>query len=128
MELTYNKINIEAADSRNQPPADIIKRTHPAEVWHVPFKPFNFVDSPDWRHVKRDNNVYIPLFPYLVPSDPADALGFAFQLGVHAIHDLSGAQVQRLHLSIGDPVNQVHDQTSGQIVWQFYLGLGVILR
>ena len=127
MELSYSKINLAAAEDRQQPPGDVVKRSHPAEIWHVPFSPLNLVDPPDWRHVKRDNNVYIPLFPYLVSNDPANALGFAFQLGVRAIHDLGGQPVQRLHLAIGDPVNQVHDQASGELVWQFYLGFGVVL-
>ncbi len=128
MELTYNKINLGAHESQGQKPGDLITRGHANEVWFVPFSPLDFQNPPDWRHYRRERHVYIPVFPYLVPNNPADALGFAFQLGVRAIHDLGGKPARRLHLAIGEPVNQVFDETLQDTVWQFYMGFGVVLE
>ena len=91
-------------------------------------KPLDFKTDPDWRLFKKDQAIYIPVFPYVVPSDPTDALGFAFQLGVRAIHDLGGTPVRRLHLAIGTPVNQITDPATGTVAWQFYLGFGVVVQ
>lgn len=128
MELTYNRINLAAAENAGVEPADLIRRGHPNEVWMVPFSPLDFQSTPDWRYYKKGDRVHIPVFPYLVPSEPVDALGFAFQLGVRALHDLGGQPVRRLHLALGEPANQVHDEESGKLLWQFYLGFGVVLQ
>lgn len=127
MELTYNKVNLAAEAARGQSPADMIRRGT-TETWYVPFSPLSFTEAADWRFYKRNDHVVIPLLPYLVPANPADAFGFLFQLGVNAAQQLGGKPVKRLHLSIGEPVNQVHDEASGQTVWSFQLGIGVLLE
>lgn len=127
MELTFNKVNLAAEAARGQSPADMIRRAT-NETWYVPFSPLRFDQQADWRFYKRNDHVVIPLLPYLVPSSPTDAFGFLFQLGVNAMHQLGGQRIKRLHLSLGEPVNQVYDETSGQAVWSFQLGLGVVLE
>lgn len=128
MELSYNKVNLAAHQARGITPHDMITRGHANEIWMVPFKPIDFAHTPDWRHYRRDQHVVIPMFPYLVSCDPVDALGFAFQMGVRAMHDLGGKPVRRLHLSLGAPMHQVLDEFTQQVQWSFYLGIGVVLE
>lgn len=127
MEMSYHKIDLAACEARQQKPVDIIQRGHANEIWHVPFSPVDFVNEADWRFYRREDNVVIPLFPYLTPNDPVDAFGFACQLGIRIIHELGGRQVRRLHLSLGMPAQQVYDQHTGQTHWSFMLGVGVVL-
>ena len=128
MELTYTRLDMAATTAQgHKDPGDVITRGHANELWLVPFRPLDFKTQPDWRQYKKDQHIYVPVFPYLTPSNPADALGFAFQLGVRALHDLGGKPVRRLHLVIGEPVNQIQD-AQGSVAWQFYMGLGVVLQ
>ncbi len=128
MEMTYHRVNLAGCATQGYKPSDLIERGHANEVWYVPFSPLDFGNPVDWRFYKREQHVVIPMFPFLVPSDPVDALGYAFQLGVNAIHQLGGKPVRRLHLSLGDPVNQVFDDAAGQAKWSFYLGFGVVFE
>ena len=128
MELTFHRVDIAAAEARGERPSDMITRGHANEVWHVPFSPLKFDREADWRHYKRDQHVLIPMFPYLVSTNPADALGFAFQMGVNAMHQLGGRPVRRLHLSLGEPVNQVYSENSQTPVLSFQLGVGIVFE
>lgn len=128
MELTFNRVDIQAAEARNIKPSDLITRGHANEVWMVPFSPVTFTDVADWRHYKREHHVVIPMFPYLVPASPTDALGYAFQLGVNAMHQLGGRPVRRLHLSLGEPINQVVNEHDGTVVWSFHMGIGIVFE
>lgn len=128
MELSVGKIDIQACEDRGQSPADIIQRGHPNEVWYVPFRPLDFKTTPDWRFYRREQHVVVPLFAYRTSSDPVDAIGFAFQLGVRAIHDLGGRPVRRLHLAVGTPAHQLFDELTGTVCWSFFLGFGVVLE
>ena len=129
MQLTYNRVNQTAETARgNNKPTDVIPRGAPGTTWLVPFSPV-WTDKPaDWRFYQHGDQIVIPLFPYLVPNNPTDALGFAFQLGVIAIQQLGNKPVKRLHLSLGDPVNQIFDPNTQQTVLSFQLGLGVIFE
>ena len=126
MQLTFNRVVTPAAAGGSV--SDLITRGHANEIWHVPFSPLVFTAKADWRHYKREAHVVIPLFPYLVPSQPVDALGFAFQLGVLAIQQLGGRTVRRLHLSLGNPINQVVVGEAENPMWAFHLGIGVVLE
>lgn len=128
MELTFNRVNLSAEQARGNKPVDMIPRQHAAEVWYVPFAPIRFDGVSDWRFYRRSDNVIIPLFPYRVPASPTDAFGFLFQLGVAALHQLGGKSVKRLHLSLGEPAEQMYDETTGQTVWMFQLGVGVLFE
>ena len=127
MELTFNRIDLAAVEAAGSKPADLVLRGHPSEVWYTPWSPLDFQNPPDWRYTKKGDFVHIPLFPYLVNTSPTDAIGYAFQLGVRAMHDLGGKPVRRLHLVLGEPAHQVHDELSGELRWQFFLGFGVVL-
>ena len=131
MELTFARLDVAVIEARHQQKnfGDVITRDKPADVWYVPFQPLNFKDDPDWRIYRKESNIFVPAFPYLVPNRPTDALGFAFQLGVRAIHDLGGKPVRRLHLIVGDPVHQIQDPNNpGGVQWRFYMGFGVVLQ
>lgn len=127
MQLTYHRIDVEQTRAQGRPLGDIVERGSPGEIWQVPFSPLDLQSEPKWRHYRRERSVYIPMFPYLVSPNPADALGFAFQLGVRAIHDLGGQPAKRLHLAIGDPVQQVRDDNTGEVFWSFNFGFGIVL-
>lgn len=127
MELTFSKLDVFAARSRGVKLADVIKRGHANELWFVPFKPLDFANAPDWRTYRREPHIVIPVFPYLTNTNISDALGFAFQLGVRALHDLGARPVRRLHLVIGEQVEQVLD-TNNVPVWRLQLGFGVVLK
>lgn len=127
MELTCTRVNVAAMRERGHSPGDVLRRGHPNEVWYVPFQPVDFQAAPDWRYYKRESSIYIPMFAYRTAADPVDVIGFAFQLGVRAMHDL-GRPAKRLHLSLGAPAEQVYDEQSGNTEYLFVLGFGVVLE
>lgn len=127
MELTHHSIDLQAERNLGRTEFfDVIPRNE-RETWVVPFGPIS-VDQPvDWRYYKREKHVVIPLVPYLMPPDPALALGFMLQLGLRCAYDF-GRPVKRMHLATGHPVNQVADQASGEVYWQYHAGLAVVLQ
>ena len=126
MELTTTKLDIPSLQARGfKEFGDLITRGHANEIWMVPFKALDFQNTPDWRHFKKEPHIHIPVFSYLTDKTPTDAIGFAFQLGVRALHDLGGQPVRRLHLVMGEPVNEVIYQD--QPALQVYMGFGVVL-
>jgi hypothetical protein len=129
VELSYTRIDIAKHEETRTPMGDFIARGNPSDVWVVPFSPINFTDIPDYRHYKREQAVHVPVFAYLVPDDPVDALGFAFQLGVAAVsmRQQPLVPVQRLHVVIGHPVHQVEDEVTGHRSLQFHLGFALLL-
>jgi len=120
MQLTYHKIDVGAATAELY---DQVTKA-PADVWKVAFSPLYMDQQIDWRITVKGELVHIPLFSYLAPDRPTDLIGYAAQLGVRAMHDMLGETVQRLHLSIGEPVNCVTD--NGEESLQFYMGVGIL--
>lgn len=129
MELSHHRIDLARHEADERPLGDVITRDHASHNWIVPFSPVVFEALPDFRHYRREQQIYIPLFPYVVPNEPADALGFAFQLGAAAIamRPDTTKNVQRLHLSIAHPVHQVEDEATQKLMWQFHLGFALLL-
>ena len=121
MKLTYNRIDVQAYDGTEAGPHDIIPRAT-GELWVTPKSPI-IVDQPiEWWWYRREDQLLVPMHPYMVPCDPALAFGFMLQLGTTA-----GAQVQKLtgnllhlHLSIGYPVNEIVQ--GQQPLWQYQVG------
>jgi len=125
MEFTYNRIAVDLYEGGEDPPHDIIPRKN-GELWLVPHAPISLTAKIDWRHHKREDNVYIPLYPYLIPSDPDLALGFMLQLGMRAATDL-GQKLVRVHLSLGNPVNEVFQEGMGN-AWQYQVGIALRIK
>lgn len=127
MEVTHHRIDLTAEQNLGRKEFhDVIARNE-RETWVVPFGPIQVDAAVDWRYYKREKHVVIPLIPYLVHPDPALAMGFMLQLGVRCAFDF-GRPVKRMHLATGNPVNQIIDQASGDVFWQYYVGLAVILQ
>lgn len=131
MIFTHNIIRAEAftgvLDSAGEsvPPHDVVKRNS-GELWLVPHGPITLDGPIDWRHHKREDYVYVPMFPYLLSTEPALALGFMLQLGLRVSFDV-GRPVDRLHLAIGNPVNEVLQEGVGS-AWQYQVGLALQTR
>jgi len=125
MEFTYNRIDVPMYDGSEDPPHDVIPRKQ-GEIWMVPHHPIALDRHIDWRHHKREDHVYIPLCPYLLPADPDLALGFMLQLGMRAATDLQ-QKLQRIHLAIGHPVNEVFQEGMGN-VWQYQVGIALRIK
>ncbi len=124
MQFTFNRVDLTASGEN---PTDRVMRSNVSEVWYVPFTPLVFDKTAEWRHYKREQLVLIPLFAYLAPDRPVDAMGFAFQLGVNAVAQLGQRKIKRLHLSLGEPISQVTD-ASNQPAWSFWLGVGAVFE
>lgn len=121
MKLTYNRIDVPAYAGIEAGPHDIIPR-EAGELWVTPKAPVLVEAVIEWWWHQRESQLLVPMYPYMVPCDPALAFGFMLQIGVAA-----GAQVQKLtgnllhlHLSIGYPVNEVLQ--GQQPVWQYQVG------
>ena len=121
MELTTNQIVLPADGSQA---GDVIRRDG-ADHWYVPFKPFQPGQPVDWKVFKRDDNVYIPLVPYLSAPDPAQAMAFMCQLGASIALQLPG-RCARLHLAFGHEVRNV--EQGGQFTLQTHVGFGFLLE
>jgi hypothetical protein len=93
----------------------------------VPHAPVNLSERIDWRHQKRETHVYIPLFPYLIPAEPDLALGFMLQLGMRAATDLGTGRILRVHLALGNPVNEVAQEGQGPS-WQYQVGFALRIK
>lgn len=126
MELTHHNINLQAEINLGRNVFhDVIARNE-RETWIVPFGPISVTDKVDWRYYQREKHVVIPLVPYLMPPDPALAMGFMLQLGLRCAYDF-GRPVKRMHLATGHPVNQVIDDATQQRFWQYHVGIAVVL-
>lgn len=127
MEFTYSRINLPPYAGGQDPPHDVIRRNE-GEVWLVPHAPVCLDRPIDWRHQRREDAVYVPLFPYLVPAEPDLALGFMLQLGIRLAGNLeSRANVLRVHLALGHPVNEVVLDPGGP-VWQYQVGFALRIK
>jgi hypothetical protein len=135
MELTYHRVDLAESEAyhqqrRTQPnqkfePFDIIDRV-PGENWYVPHGAVTFDKPPDWRLVKREKHVYIPMVPYLLPAEPDMALAFMLQLAAGCLGSLT--TIIRLHVATGFPVNELLDDEQGTRVWQYHVGFAVLLN
>ena len=132
MQVTHTRVAVTAAEERGQPPAEIIAREVGEANWVVAFAPLIGESGPDWRLVRKQDRVYIPLFPYLVQNRPADAFGFLLQLGAFAaasaLTNGKGQTIQRMHLVLGEPVMQVQVSGEPEARWRFYAGVGFAVR
>lgn len=121
MKLTYNRIDVKAYDGTEVGPHDIILRST-GELWVTPQAPLVAGQPIEWWWYRREDQLLVPMYPYMLPCEPELAFGFMLQLGVTA-----GSQVQKLtgsllhlHLSIGHPVNEVVQ--NNQPLWQYQVG------
>lgn len=131
MELTVSRIDVAACLARPQGGKlihDVVTRDHPSERWYVPFSPLSFDRVSDWRFYEQGHQIVIPLYPYRTADNPMDAIGFAFQMGVNALHQLGGKPVKRLHLALGEPLQQVQDSVTGTSQLLLYFGIGVVFQ
>lgn len=125
MEFTYNRISVELYDGQDGPPHDVIERKN-GEVWMVPHNPVALDQHIDWRHHKREDFVYVPLYPYLLPIEPDLAFGFMLQLGIRVATDLQKPAL-RFHLALGNPVNSVFQDGTGNF-WQYQVGMAIRIK
>jgi len=129
MELSYHKIDLAVCEEREQPPADLVKKERAGEVWYSAFGPVDPDEKKDvdFRVIRKEEHVYVPMFPYLVKNHPTDAFGFLFQLGFKAAAQVPGV-ARRLHLAIGEPTDQVQNSETQEIFWRFFLGVAVAVK
>ena len=107
---------------------DFVVRENNKDIWLVPYSPIFMDKDIDWRHNKKNERIFVPVFSYLTANDPADALGFAAQLAMRAICDVGPNKLSRIHIVIGHPVNQVEDNATGVTNLQYYFGIGAVLK
>jgi hypothetical protein len=125
MEFTYKRIDVPMYEGQKDPPHDVIQRQS-GEIWLVPHAPVSLDQPVAWQHHKREDYVYVPLHPYLLPTSPDLALGFMLQLGIKLASEL-GQPLRRLHLAIGHPVNEISQQGVGN-AWQYQVGLALRIK
>lgn len=124
MRFTTTRIDVQAYQPGADPPHDIIQR-QPGQLWLVPHSPITLTSPVDWKHTRRKDYVYVPLHPYITPAEPDLALGFMLQLGLRVSFDV-GRAVERLHLAIGHPVNEMQQPGTG-VVWQYQVGMALLV-
>jgi hypothetical protein len=138
MEWTFKFIDIhKTLADPTQLPEDFINRKD-AEYWMYLDGPLimdaHGVDQP-WRKVISGDAVRIPLIPYCTANkDPTVALAHAFQLGARAFLDWGSDYVNRVHTSVGTPVEEIDNyapvKPKGVKVdcFRFWIGLAIRLR
>jgi hypothetical protein len=124
MKLTTNTIDV-AAYTGSEAAHDIIPRQK-SEVWIVPTKPLVPDVTGEWTYHRREEFVYVPLFPYLVPTNPALALGFMLQLGLSVVLP-QGLNPSHVHLAIGQPMAEVQ-LPDGSVAWQYQVGIALCVK
>jgi hypothetical protein len=106
-------------------PKDLFAKDAAAK-WHSAYSPIAMDKPIDWRYCIQGTHVMIPLFPYRLAAVPEAALGYMLQLGLRCGLSIAPEQVQRLHLAIGQPVQQVCD--GDETYWQFWAGVGLLFK
>lgn len=139
MKWTYGFIDIAKCRELGQHPEEYLARKG-SERWQVlegpvPMAP---VDSARYQSVwvsyTGGDAVRIPLACYHTNSkDPAIALAMAVQIGGTALVGQSAAEIVRVHLSVGIPVEELDlyaqvSQTHVVDCYRFWLGIAVQLR
>ena len=125
MELTHNRIDLAACEAAGHKPYDVISRKA-GETWLVSNDAIK-MDAPiRWTRYGKDEQLLVPLVPYIVRPEPDLAMGYLFQLGIRAAHDLQ-QRVQRVHIASGYPVNDIaHVEDFGR-GWQYHVGFAILL-
>lgn len=107
--------------------ADIIERDGKKWLVYDPVDPKN-----PWTLAEVGDHLRIPLVPQLTKDcDPNTALGYAWKLGFEAACAIlvSGARPSAVHVSLGTPIEQLHDPASGYpLHFRFWMGIAVKLE
>ena len=127
MKITTHVLDIEAYEAHKCQSAAMVPRG--SKVWITREKPL-LVDAEDeWGWCREGDMVRIPLFPYMSRgSDPAIAIGFAFELGYQARDIVDpNYDVESLLISLGHPVCDCK-LSDGHEALRFWLGFGFVLK
>lgn len=125
MEVTHSRLDLPAYQRGMSPPHGVVNRA-PAEIWMVSHDPISMDRPINWCVHQKDSQVLIPLVPYLTSDSPDLAFAFALSLGMRVSFDVK-RPIRRLHIFTGFPANEVSDEGSGRIFWQFQIGFGIVL-
>ena len=130
MDITHQVLDIEAYEARQQLPTLILERGA-AEHWLVRNKPVGVVEKPstDWSMTDSGGFVRIPLFPYIANgSHPSTAVAYAMEVALQCLTMVGSDRVKRIHLVIGDPVQQVTLPGETTPVLRFWVGFAFSVR
>lgn len=131
-------VNCDDFLSRGEPPTVILRRSRPERSsmyqagfvvegsWLVATGPIVPGQPVDWALNSGNQNVRLPLVPYLVPALTSRVPGMAVQLGVTAALSLSQRPEKAL-LALGNMYQHQQPET-GQECFQFWLGLAFRVR
>lgn len=125
MEVTHETLDVLAYLEADSKPASILER-HGSDLWLTRDMPIGIDDQDAWSWTNMGEFVRVPLFPYQgLSPDPAKLLAFAWQLGFAARGEIGDAEITRLHLVIGSPLEELFD---GQRHVGYKLWLGFAAR
>jgi hypothetical protein len=131
VEITHQILNITEYEAKQLRPATVVDRK-PAERWLVRELPIGIADKPtkEWGWVLEGQHVRIPLFPYLVNGTlPSVALAYACELAVKVSLSInSQVDIRRVHVVVGDPVQEITDIPDSPPVLRFWLGFGFSIK
>ena len=130
MDITHQFVGVDDFESRQELPNLIIERGL-AEHWLTRAKPIGVADKPstEWSMTDSGGFVRIPLFPYIVNGNhPSTAVAYAMQLALHCLSMVGSDRVKRIHLVIGDPIQQINLPGETEPVLRFWLGFGFSVR
>jgi len=131
MIFTCTRIDLAACFAAKHDPQDVVAR-QPGEIWMVPYTAIEPGKRANWAVCQSEEFVRIPLQPYLASMEPDLAMAYMVQLGVMALSKLeSRGNVVRLHLAVGNPVDQddAAELPNGRgPALRFFLGIGLVVR
>ena len=110
---THSVVDLAACRANGCPPGDVIPREGVADRWLVAARPIVGPDGnpaaggPRWTEVATGRHVHVPLIPYRAPRDGALAAAFAAQLGALAVLQTGAYRAVRLHLVVGDAIDDL---------------------
>lgn len=128
MEVTHSRIRVDPFLEAQAVPVDVLRRTS-NDKWIISTSPLTTTGPPEFAYAKTGEGVVVPLVPYQVRAAPASAFGFLMAVGIQAGLKLAdelrarGVQPERLHLSLGDKVEQLTPE-----VVRFYGGFAIKVR
>jgi hypothetical protein len=125
MEITHQRIDLEACRRHRHTPQTVIKRS-PNETWCVPTSPVLPAGNFGWSYCRSEELVQIPLVPYLLKEDPDLALAFMLAIGVRAARDIQ-RPVRRIHIATGVPMEQFGPDEHGYGM-RLFVGFGLLLE
>ena len=126
IEITHQWADLEKYALEGRNPVGIFSRGK-EEEWQVATSPVEPDKQTEWSLAKDGDAVYVPLVPYLVPTEPDQSFAFLLERGI-----LAGLQVnmmrgpiRRIYVIRGTPAEDLRPEMDA---FRFWVGMAIRIK